>query len=238
MVYNWINNVQPRLFPPICLLCSSTNAVTLDICNPCLDDLPHNRHYCQVCALPLSQHHSERAVCGNCLKQAPSFDSCHAAFAYDYPISNLISEFKFSGKLHNGRLLANLLINSIETYQLPLPDLIIPIPLHRSRLRERGFNQAVELARPLGRHFDIPVDTHRCKRIRATGAQSNLEKKARQRNVRGAFRLTGPIAYNHVALLDDVVTTGSTVAEVARMLKLSGIKRVDVWTLARTAPLL
>ena len=238
MVYNWINNIQSRLYPPICLLCNSTNTTNLDICSHCLDELPRNRHCCRICALPLSQHHSERAVCGNCLKQTPPFGSCHAAFAYSYPISGLISEFKFTGKLHNGRLLANLLINSIETCQLPLPDLIIPVPLHRSRLQERGFNQAVELARPVGRHFDIPVDTHSCKRTRATGAQSNLEKKARQRNVRGAFKLTGPIAYNHVALLDDVVTTGSTVTELARMLKLNGVRRVDVWALARTAPLL
>ncbi|MCP3671801.1 MAG: ComF family protein [Gammaproteobacteria bacterium] len=237
MVYNWIKFIQSILFPPQCLLCSSTNATTMDICDPCLDELPHNRHYCRICALPLPRHHAETAMCGSCLQQAPSFDHCHAAFAYDYPISNLISEFKFSGKLQSGRLLANLLINSIEACQLPLPDLIIPIPLHRSRLRERGFNQAVELARPVGRHFNIPVETHSCKRSHATATQSNLEKDARKRNVRNAFRLAGQIAHDHVVLLDDVVTTGSTVGEVARILKLNGVRRVDVWALARTPSL-
>ncbi len=237
MVYNWINFIQSILFPPQCLLCSSTDATTLDICDPCLDGLPHNRHCCRICALPLTQHHAETAVCGSCLQQTPSFDSCHAAFAYDYPVSNLISEFKFSGKLQSGRLLANLLINSIERCQPDMPDLIIPIPLHRSRLRERGFNQAIELARPVGHHFNIPVETHSCKRNHATATQSSLERGARKRNVRNAFRLTGQIAHDHVVLLDDVVTTGSTVSEVARILKLNGVKRVDVWALARTAAL-
>ncbi len=234
MVYKWINYIQSRLYPPICLLCSSTNTSGMDICSPCLDELPHNQHCCHVCALPLPPHHSGSLVCGNCLKQVPLFDRCHAAFSYGYPISNLISAFKFSGKLQNGRLLASLLIKSIEAKQLPIPDLILPVPLHRSRLRERGFNQALELARPLGRHFHIPVDTRKCKRILATKAQSNLDKKWRRKNVRGAFKLTQKLEHSHVVILDDVVTTGSTVLELARILKQDGVKRVDVWALART----
>jgi len=237
MVYNWINYIQFRLYPTICLLCSSTNTTDMDICSPCLDELPHNHNCCRICALPLSIHYSDTQICGSCLKQAPPFDSCHAAFSYDYPITNLISSFKFSGKLQNGNLLANLMIKSIETNQLPMPDLILPVPLHRSRLRERGFNQALEIARPLGRHFHIPIDTGSCKRMLATKAQSNLDKKLRQRNIRGAFKLTQKLRHAHVVILDDVVTTGSTVSELAKLLKLSGVKQVDVWTLARTTSL-
>jgi len=236
MVYNCTNNRRFSLFPPICLLCSSTDTNEMDICNPCMDDLSHNINCCRICALPLSQHSPDSPICGNCLRQPPPFDNCHAIFAYSYPISNLISGFKFSGKLENGRLLAQLLIRSIEANRLPLPELILPVPLHRSRLRERGFNQALELALPLGRHFGIPVDIHRCKRTRATEAQSNLHKRERQKNIRGAFSLKHKLEHSHVAILDDVVTTGSTITELARTLKSSGVSQVDIWALARTIP--
>jgi len=236
MVYNCTNNRHFSLYPPICLLCNSPDTDGIDICNACLADLPHNTNSCRICALPLTQYSSDHPVCGNCLRQTPPFDSCHAAFTYSFPISNLISRFKFSNKLENGRLLSSLLIRSIEANRLPLPGLILPVPLHRSRLRERGFNQAMELAQPLGRHFGIPVDIKSCKKIRPTEAQSNLHKRERQRNIRGAFSLQTKLEHAHVVLLDDVVTTGSTVGELARLLKHNGVQRVDVWALARAAP--
>ncbi len=234
MVYNCINNSQLGLYPPICLLCNAKTANEMDICSACLTELPHNSNSCRICALPLTQFSPDHPVCGNCLRQAPPFDSCHAAFSYSYPISNLISRFKFSNKLEHGRLLSNLLIRSIEANRLPLPELILPVPLHRSRLRERGFNQALELALPVGRHFGIPVDSKSCKKIRPTEAQSNLHKRERQKNIRKAFSMKNILTDSHVAILDDVVTTGSTVAELARTLKQNGADRVDVWALART----
>jgi ComF family protein len=206
----------------------------MDICNHCRTGLPYNLNCCRICALPLAQQAPERPVCGNCLRHPPSFDSCHAAFTYDYPISNLVSSFKFAGELHTGRLLAMLLIDSIEAARPPLPELLIPVPLHRARLRERGFNQALELARPLGRRFGIPVQAHGCQRIRATAAQSSLHQLERRKNIRGAFTLEKVINAGHVAIVDDVVTTGSTAAELAHTLKRAGVGRVDVWTLART----
>jgi ComF family protein len=234
MVYEWIKNTQSKLYPPLCLLCGSSDSTNRDICSACLDDLPHNLNCCSICALPLSRHSPDNLVCGRCLRLTPTFDHGHAAFAYSYPISGLISDFKFAGKLHYGRLLANLLISYIEAKDPDLPDLILPVPLHRSRLRERGFNQALELARPIGRHFNLPVDTHSCKRTRATAAQSNLDKKTRRKNIRGAFQLMHEIKSGHVVILDDVVTTGGTVMELASILKKGGVKRVDVWALART----
>ena len=235
MVYYWINNVRKLLYPPLCLLCGSSNTTDGDICSACLDELPHNIHRCSICALPLTRHAPDHLVCGGCLTLTPAFDRCHAAFSYGFPISSLISEFKFAGKLQHGRLLANLLISHIENNGLDLPELIIPVPLHRSRLLERGFNQAIELAIPIGQHLDIPVDTTSCIRTRATEAQTNLDKKMRRKNIRGAFAVTRKIRHNHVVVLDDVVTTGGTVSEIARTLKRLGIKRVDIWALARTA---
>jgi ComF family protein len=149
-------------------------------------------------------------------------------------VDHLVSGLKFNGRLADGRLLAALLGEHLEAAKVPLPDLLIPVPLHRERLRERGFNQALELARPLGRRFDIPLDLHSIRRQRETAPQSGLERKARRRNLKGAFILTRELEAKHVALVDDVVTTGSTVSELARMLKRGGVQRVDIWALART----
>jgi ComF family protein len=205
----------------------------MDICTSCLDDLPHNHNCCCICALPLSTNHSE-PICGKCLKQTPSFDYCHTPFVYGYPLSGLISDFKFSEKFYAGRLLAELLIHFVEINKLELPELIMPIPLHPSRLKERGFNQALELAKPIARHFNIPLDTKSCKRIKATSTQSTLNKKVRKKNMRGAFKIVQPLNCKHLVLIDDVVTTGTTVNELAKTIKANGVQRVDVWAIART----
>ncbi len=115
-----------------------------------------------------------------------------------------------------------------------LPELIIPVPLHNERLRQRGFNQALELARVLSRQLDIPIDQKSCIRCRPTDTQSRLEKSERSKNMRGAFTIRGAIKSNHIALVDDVVTTGSTVSEITKLLKQHGVKRVDIWAVART----
>jgi ComF family protein len=233
MVYICKDFILRKLFPATCLLCGAPGTENIDICTPCLQELPHNHNHCRICALPLASNHAN-PVCGNCLKQAPNFDCCHAPFIYGYPLSGLISDFKFNYKLYTGRLLAELLINSIEKNQLKLPELIMPVPLHSSRLRERGFNQAMELAKPIGRHFNIPIDIKSCKRARATETQSTLDKKIRIKNMRGAFKVVQKIECEHLVLIDDVVTTGTTVNELAKTIKASGVKRVDVWSLART----
>ncbi len=227
-------HIQHGLFPPVCLLCATPVSQGIDICTPCRDDLPHNTDRCHICSLPLPTNHREQQICGKCLQQTPSFDHCHAPFAYGYPISNLISDFKFNGKLHTGRLLSELLSNLIQTSNLGLPDLIIPVPLHPTRLKERGFNQAMELARPIARHFAIPLDTKTCSRIKATEIQSTLDKKVRMKNLRNAFEVSRKIDCEHLVLIDDVVTTGATINELANTLKRTGVKRVDVWALART----
>lgn len=234
MVYYWLNKAQSTLYPHQCLLCGSSNSTGRDICNACLNDLPHNIICCSICALPLPSHSPNHLVCGRCLRHPPVFNLCHTAFSYAYPISGLISEFKFAAKLAHGRLLADLLIRYIESNNLDLPEVIIPAPLHRSRLLERGFNQAIELAKPIGGYFDIPVDLDSCIRHRATEAQAGLDKNRRQRNIRGAFGLTQPLRHGYAVILDDVVTTGGTVIEIAKLLKRGGMKRVDVWALART----
>ena len=233
MVYICTDIIQRALFPAKCLLCGAPSTEGMDICCHCLDDLPHNHNRCQICSLPLSTNHAQ-PICGKCLKRAPRFDHCYAPFSYAYPLSGLISDFKFSGKFYSGRLLAKLLTDFLERDEIELPELIIPVPLHPTRLRERGFNQALELAKPIGRHFNIPIDIQSCSRIKATATQSTLDKKIRSKNMRGAFKIAQGFSCKHLAIVDDVVTTGNTVNELAKIIKASGVQRVDVWALART----
>jgi ComF family protein len=133
-------------------------------------------------------------------------------------------------------LLGRLLAEHLRGREAPLPGLIVPVPLHRQRLRERGFNQALELARTVAAHLGVTLEPHCCTRVRATGAQTELTARERRTNVRGAFRMEAPLAARHVAILDDVVTTGSTVQEVARVLASAGAERIEVWACARAAP--
>ena len=197
-------------------------------------ELPRNLSCCSVCALPLPQEHGAATTCGSCLMHRPWFDLCHAPFLYLPPFGRLIGDLKFNSGLTQARLLARLLGDFLETAMESPPELLIPVPLHPSRLRERGYNQSLELARPLSRQFGIPLQYKLCTRIRATPHQLSLKKQDRTRNVRGGFRVSGKLNAGHVALIDDVITTGATVSELARQLKKNGVERVDVWAVART----
>jgi len=171
-------------------------------------------------------------VCGRCQRRPPRFDAALAALAYRAPVDWLVQRFKFDGRLACGVVMGELLADAVSASDRPLPDALIPVPLHAARLRERGFDQARELARVLGRRLTVPVAGNCLSRIRATAAQTGLDAAGRRRNLRGAFRVQGtPPA--RVALVDDVLTTGSTMGECARALKRAGCGRVEVWVAAR-----
>ncbi len=179
--------------------------------------------------------------CGQCLLLPPAFDACLALFKYEYPVRELISNYKFQAGFAVGRALANLLANTIATHhqKRDTPQLLLPVPLHKARLRERGFNQSTELARCIGRHNKIPVAATICRRIKATPPQKGLSALERSKNLRGAFALSTadiPSHINHVAIVDDVVTTMVTVDSIARLLRNAGIERIDVYCLARVSP--
>jgi ComF family protein len=147
----------------------------------------------------------------------------------------LVGGLKFHGKLAYGRLLTELMAEYLEPMlKHGVPELIVPVPLHPTRLRSRGYNQALELAHPLGRHLGIPIAPFICRRQRNTAPQVKQAMEGRHSNIQGAFQVVGRIQARHVALVDDVVTTGATVAELARTLKRAGVERVDVWAVART----
>jgi ComF family protein len=225
--------LQALLFPSRCRLCGMAPAADPGLCQACLDDLPWLQTGCRQCALPLPAGVSTR-LCGACLKRPPVFDAATALLHYLPPADYLIQRLKFSGELAVAPLLACLLAEKIAARATPLPGLIIPVPLHRMRLRERGFNQAMELARHLGRRLSVPVDHRLCRRNRHTQPQSLTPLRQRRRNLRGAFNLSGELPAAHVAIVDDVMTTGHTADELARVLRRAGAGYVEVWVIARS----
>lgn len=233
MVYNWIDSLLSLAYPRLCALCGTNTGISIDLCPGCLAELPCNGHCCQNCALPLPPE-SDTRFCSNCRERPPPFDSCIAPMLYRPPLDHLISGLKFQRRLRFGQLLGDLLADSVLHSTAQRPDLIVPIPLHPARLRQRGYNQSVEIARPLSRRLGIPLATRLVRRQQATAPQASLEQKARQKNISGAFCCNARIGCPQVALVDDVVTTGATAAELARVLKRSGVARVQVWAVART----
>ncbi len=232
MVYQWIKNLQFHLFPATCLVCGASGEGILDLCGGCHSELPRNNHPCQRCGIPL--YGENPLVCGQCQRHPPPFERTLTPFLYEPPMDHLIKMLKFQGQLAAATLLGHLLQEALAHRTTPLPEALLPVPLHSKRLAERGFNQALEIARIVSKTLSIPVLVNAVQRSRATPPQVSLDAKARRGNVRGAFRLQQSLQAKHVAIMDDVITTGSTVAEVAQVLKMSGVEEVEIWALART----
>lgn len=216
-----------------CVLCLESTRDS-NLCDCCQDVLPLLGNACVRCALPLPAD-EPHDVCGSCLGQSPPWHRAVAAARYDSPVAEMVSAFKFRRDLAVGRALAELLLARLQAHTYAGKAVLIPVPLHRSRLRERGFNQSLELARAVGRELRLPVSARTLRRIRATAPQSGAASAGQRRsNVRGAFELVGP-APESVILLDDVYTTGATLRECARLLVRGGSRDIQVWVVARTS---
>lgn len=214
-----------------CVLCGAGAGSGL-LCEPCRRELPRHRGAaCPVCAVP---HADAGQRCGACLKQPPAYDRCVAALRYTFPADRLIQALKYGGQLALGGLLAELLAEAVRG--APRPEVLVPLPLHADRARARGFNQATEIARRVARDLRIPLDTASLVRTRDTAPQAMLPLDERQRNVKGAFSCTGAVAGRHVALLDDVMTSGATLNAAAQALKRAGATEVSLWVAARALP--
>lgn len=223
-----IRSIFNQIFPRNCLLCGGT-AGAAQLCPACLADLPwHTQPQCPQCATPtpLGQ------TCGACLKRPPAFDRTIAALGYAFPLDRLIPRLKYQGRLAIAPALGECLARAVET--APVPDLLIAMPLHPERIRARGFNHATEIGRGVAKRLDIPLDTVSCQRIRDTPPQMGLKHDARRRNLRGAFTSSGEVHGQHIALIDDVMTTGSSLDELAMTLKRAGAREVTCWVAART----
>lgn len=233
------------LLPACCLLCGQSCPHRL-ICLACEGDLPRNLEACRQCGLPGSWGTAQ--ICAECLRHPPPWDQAVAALVYEYPIDHLVRRFKFHKDLACGRLLAEELARAVKARLAealpasppaslpnltdPHPDLLVPVPLHFLRRWKRAYNQAELIAHELQRQCGIPLNSKVLKRVQATAAQSGLDRKARLKNLRNAFRCL-PLDGAHVALIDDVLTTGATLQECARALKKAGARKVSVWVVAR-----
>ncbi|MBI1195386.1 MAG: ComF family protein [Gammaproteobacteria bacterium] len=216
--------------PARCLLCLEPVSDGSEICPGCLRDLPWIRTCCRRCALPLPID----GLCGRCQRETPSYDMVRAPLIYRMPVDALLRGLKFHGRLDHVRTLAGLMTDHVRESGADMPDLLVPVPLHSRRLRERGFNQAAELAGCIGRGLGVRTDIRFCERIRSTAPQSDLNAAERRRNLRGAFRVVRPNPPSYVAIVDDVMTTGATAESLSRTLRRHGVERIEIWVCART----
>jgi ComF family protein len=216
------------LLAPHCVLCGARGAQKRDLCVACHAALPWNRCACPRCALPLSV---AAPACPRCLKRPPPFVRSVAPLRYEGDAARLLPRYKFNADLAVGRVLADLLTESLRDQSHP--DLVVPVPLHRSRLRSRGFDQAWELARRVAANLSLPARHDALRRTRPTIAQTGLNALTRRRNLRGAFAAVDAVRGLRIALVDDVVTTGATVAAAAGALRAAGASEVVLWAVAR-----
>ena len=213
---------------PACLLCGGRGDND-GLCEGCRDSLPWlTSAQCPVCAIPNPT--GER--CGRCLGKPPQFDRVVAAFAYEFPATVLIQGLKYQGNLACARPLASGLADALDNE--PYPDLIIPMPLARARLAGRGFNQAMELARRLAAEFGLDISMDVCRRTREGTPQAVLPWKQRATNIRNAFACDFDLNGKSLAVVDDVLTTGATLSELALTRKRHGAREVIGWIAART----
>ena len=240
MVYQWLKNSLLRAIPQHCILClapiKSRAGQSLLLCPACASDLPKNTSPCLICSIPLPKISSHQAslICGDCQKHPPIYQTSIIPNLYASPIKQFITRLKFHADLSSVPLLAQSFIPGLKRSPEKLPECIIPVPLHKARLHKRGFNQALELARPIARHFDLPIEHALCQRNKATPFQSGLSAEERKKNMKNAFSVAKDHNYKHVAIFDDVVTTGTTVNELARQLQKTNVEIIEVWAIART----
>lgn len=224
-----------RLWPAHCLVCRESAGPGRDLCAPCTDTLPWNRQACPHCAIPLPSSidgSASTSICGDCLRHPPPLHAARAACRYDFPLDRLLPRFKFHGDLAAGRLLAQLMHEAFSHAERP--DALIAVPLHHARLRQRGYDQARELAKPLAHTLRLPLLSDVLVRHRDTAPQSRLDAVQRRRNLRRAFIVTAKSELPaHIALIDDVMTTGATLHAAAHALQRAGVARVDAWVCAR-----
>ncbi|GGB88347.1 amidophosphoribosyltransferase [Marinobacterium zhoushanense] len=228
-----IKSYYRLFFNQSCYLCQTARADTLGLCEACHADLPWLIGACRRCAEPMPTGLAGSSLCARCQRQAPAFDITHAAFLYAFPISQLIPAIKYLRRPEAlgwlSLIFAQLLRDRIEQP----PKMLLPVPMHPWRTTLRGFNQAELIAAQLGRHLGIPVRSELLRKRRTTLQQARLNRASRGTNLAGSFKLLQPVP-EHVAVVDDVMTTGSTAEELARLLKMAGARRVEIWVLART----
>lgn len=215
-------------FPSICVLCNQFHRDQTAVCIDCINLLTPLGHQCSQCAYPLPD--SDFKICGYCIKQRPHYDKAYIAYPFEEPLRRLLHQFKYENGLYLTSFLCHLMVNSIQNLSA---DCLIPVPMHPKRLRERGYNHALVLAKALAKKIKCRYDYSCCQKTVNTPTQASLNGKQRQKNLQKAFKASS-VPYQHVILVDDLLTTGATANELAYTLKKAGVQKVDLWCCART----
>lgn len=235
MVNKFIRRILNTLYRSTCYLCLKDSKYSLRLCELCRADLPYNQFCCPLCAEPYAM--DSHQTCGNCLLRPPGYNTCLTPLRYQAPVSDFIQAFKYRADFAAGKLLAELLATKLKQhYRGDWPDAIVPVPMHWTRLWMKGFNHAIQLGNFLNIYLDatIPVSTTFCRKVGRSTPQSRLNAKSRHRNLIGAYTATDACKGLRLALLDDVITTGSTVNACCDALIKAGAAEVHVWALAKT----
>ncbi len=228
---NWIEKAQWLCLPPHCIRCQGACDRALDLCQACEKELPWLQVACPRCALEIPLQAQQ---CGQCITSPPAFTQTCSCFIYESPLTNYIHQLKFQHRLLYAHIMGTLLSQQLIRHYNKFPQAILPIPLHIKRLNQRGYNQALEIAKPIAKALNLPILHKHSQRTRHTNAQAQTEASKRAGNIQGAFRLTQSIPYSYVAIVDDVMTTGNTAHEFSKLLLANGVEQVDVWCVART----
>lgn len=224
------------LLPGRCVICRAQSQRKIDLCSACEAELPLINHPCTRCGMPCPTRGDDNLICGPCIVKPPPFIRTFCAFAYISPINLLISEFKNGHNLVSGKVMSQVLAQRFKKNiaNRPAPHLLLPVPLHKKRLKLRGFNQATEISQVIGDICQIPTNTKICTRIKDTQDQKSLTASERKGNVKHAFAVNRDLDGYRIAIVDDVMTTGTTAAALAGLLIKKGAKSVEVVALART----
>lgn len=232
--------LQNIILPPAnCVLCGANGQQDIALCAGCYAELPWHNQACASCGnhLPDINYLTQAGLCGHCIAKPPAYQRLYALFSYQAPITKLVNQLKFSQRLNHARLFSELIYHKVKNdwyANQPLAELIIPIPLHKKRLQQRGFNQALEIARPLGKRLDIKVDYRSFVRHKNTQAQSEITALQRAGNVKNAFSQCKAIEAKSVIVIDDVATTNNTLDAFCRVLQNAGVQQIHVWCCGKT----
>lgn len=219
---------QSLHLPSICILCNQFHKGRLAVCAPCIDLLPRLGVACQHCAQTLPN--TDYLVCGQCIKKPPYFDRALITYQFEEPLRSLLHRFKYHNGLYLTSFFTHLILNSVDPWNQP--QCLIPVPMHAHRMKQRGFNQAAVLAQSLAKKLGIPCHLSACQKLINTAPQASLDQQQRHKNLHQAFK-SQPLPYQHIAIIDDLFTTGSTANELAFTLKKVGVQQIDVWCCAR-----
>ena len=217
------------LFKQRCILCAAIDGGELGVCHDCYQDLPwHTTPQCPQCGLS-----SNGLVCGSCLNFPPDFDATISLFTYDFPLDAMMQAYKYGTMLSLGHLFGKVLSKKAQLTEI---DLIIPMPMHPTRLKERGFNQSLEIAKVIAKHHPEKLNSATVQRQKYTPPQASLPLKERVKNIKGVFAANADLTGKRIAIVDDVMTTGASLNELAKTLKKAGAAHVECWVVARTLP--